>query len=654
MAIAVFNFFHFNLMLKSKSPDKGVDNPAKDSKNLMWADSHQKLLYYIENSPLGMIEVDTNHNILQWSGKAEKIFGWKASEVIGKDLTALHIVHEEDNAAVRKRINKLSVMERTGISSNRNYTRDGKIIECNWYNSVILDHSGSVTSILSLIDDVTEQKHAERKLMESEEKFRLLFEQMCEGFCVLEAVDEKNGKPSDFKLISCNPAFEKHTGIKPELGKYASENIPRNEKYWIDALIETAATRQVVEYENYSPSRKKYIRTISFYYKTGFIAVIVEDISERKIAEKELYKSRKKLEIALETGHIGTWEWDLKSKIVTWDERMEKIFGFKKGKFGKTYEEFENCINEEDLDHFRKSLSQTLKKEIPFETAFRNKQAKGQSHYIATKAILIKNKNGKPVSLIGVCLDISGMQKGAENLLLKLNEELLRSNKELEQFAYVASHDLQEPLRMVSSFTQLLAQRYEYKLDEDGKEYIRYAVEGSKRMYDLINGLLAYSRIQMKGGEFKMVNMNRVVEHAARNLNLFFQEKNIYLVSKDLPLIMADEGQMIQLIQNLLSNSIKFSPSGSKITISSKSENKDDLIMIRDEGIGIEPQYFEKIFKIFQQLEPSRYKGTGIGLAVCKRIVERHGGRIWVESEAGKGSVFQFTVPKTEALENHF
>lgn len=631
-------------------------NNSIDSKNLMITDNQQKIRYYIENSPLGMIEVDTNYHILQWSRKAEKIFGWKASEVIGKDLVTLNIIHEEDTDAVRHRIEKLSDVERTGISSNRNYTRDGRIIECNWYNSVILDNNGSMTSIMSLIDDVTEQKQAERKVIESEEKYRLLFDQMCEGFCVMEVVYEKNGKPSDFKIISCNPAVKKHTGVKPEqiIGQYASEVIPHNEKYWIDSLIETAATGQVVEYENYSPSRKKYIRTISFMYKKDNIAVIVEDVSERKIAEKELHKSRKKLEIALETGHIGTWEWDLKSRILTWDERMEKIFGFKKGKFGKTYEEFENCINEEDLTHFRKSLNQTLMNEIPFETAFRTKQDKGKSHYIATKGILIKNKIGKSVSLIGVCLDISGMQKGAGDLMLKLNEELLRSNRELEQFAYVASHDLQEPLRMVSSFTQLLAQRYEYKLDEDAREYIRYAVDGSKRMYDLINGLLAYSRIQMKGGEFILVNMDSVVRHATRNLNLFLQEKNISVVSKDLPLIMADEAQMVQLIQNLLSNAIKFSPAGSKITITSKSENKDVLIMIRDEGIGIEPQYFEKIFKIFQQLEPSRYKGTGIGLAVCKRIVEKHGGRIWVESEPGKGSVFQFTIPKSEVPDIHF
>ncbi len=272
---------------------------------------------------------------------------------------------------------------------------------------------------------------------------------------------------------------------------------------------------------------------------------------------------------------------------------------------------------------------------------------KTKTKYISSKALVNKDKDGKPVSMTGVCFDVTGLKEGTEQLVSKLNEELLRSNKELESFAYVASHDLQEPLRMVSSFTQLLEQQYKDKLDDKAHEYIHFAVDGSKRMYDLLNGLLAYSRIHTKGKEFKSVELAQVLENSTKNLALTIKERNAIIKSDELPAVNADESQMIQLFQNLISNSIKFSTETPRIYISSKSETDHYLISVKDEGMGIEPQYFEKIFQIFQRLHPrEQYEGTGIGLAICKRIVERHGGTIWVESELGKGSTFFFTIPK--------
>jgi len=250
--------------------------------------------------------------------------------------------------------------------------------------------------------------------------------------------------------------------------------------------------------------------------------------------------------------------------------------------------------------------------------------------------------------MIGVCFDVSGLKEGTEQVILKLNQELLRSNKELESFAYVASHDLQEPLRMVTSFTQLLHKQYEDKLDERAHEYINFAVDGSKRMYDLLNGLLAYSRIHTKGKQFYPVDLNKALEIATKNLTLNIEEKNAVIKSDELPTVIADENQMTHLFQNLISNGIKFNKQTPEIYISSQSNGDHHLITVKDNGIGIESQYFDRIFVIFQRLFASGegYDGTGIGLSICKRIVERHDGKIWVESEPGKGSVFFFTIPK--------
>ncbi len=379
------------------------------------------------------------------------------------------------------------------------------------------------------------------------------------------------------------------------------------------------------------------------------LLVIMFDITLRKRMERDLEISREKMNLALENGNIGVWEWDIETDKMIWDERMERIFNLEPGTFGQTYRAFENCINEEDLPHFRKAVNQSMELDIPFETIFRTKAVDGNSKYISTKALLNKDINGKPISQSGVCFDVTIMKKGTEQVLIKLNEELLRSNKDLEQFAYVASHDLQEPLRMVSSYTQMLAQRYGNKLDSDAREYIKFAVDGSKRMYDLINGLLAYSKVKANIKEFSEVNMNKVVEEVTNILNIKIREKNAIVKAKSLPTLFADESQMVLLVQNLITNSLKFTNESPVIIISAKTENNKYIFSIKDNGIGIESQYFNRIFQIFQRLvRHEEYEGTGIGLAICKRIVERHNGSIWVESEPEKGSIFYFTIPKNE------
>ena len=379
------------------------------------------------------------------------------------------------------------------------------------------------------------------------------------------------------------------------------------------------------------------------------LLAIMFDITARKRMEQDLKASREKMNLALENGNIGVWEWNIKSDIMVWDERMESIFDIEPGTFGQTYKAFEDCIKEEDLSHFRKEISRALKLNTPFETVFRTKPVNGDLKYISTKALMNKDNYGKPISLSGVCFDVTPMKKGTEKVLIKLNEDLLRSNKDLEQFAYVASHDLQEPLRMVSSYTQMLAKRYEDKLDPDAQEYIKFAVEGSKRMYDLINGLLAYSKVQVKGKEFSTVNMNKVLEKVTDNLSLKIKEKNAIVKIKRLPVLFADESQMVQLMQNLITNALKFCTEAPVINISGKLEDNKYIFSVKDNGMGIEAQYFERIFQIFQRLvRHEEYEGTGIGLAICKRIVERHNGSIWVESEAGKGSVFYFMIPENK------
>jgi len=259
----------------------------------------------------------------------------------------------------------------------------------------------------------------------------------------------------------------------------------------------------------------------------------------------------------------------------------------------------------------------------------------------------------KRMQMILLAIEDITERKRAEEKLKQAEElkqaivALERSNKELEQFAYVASHDLQEPLRMVSSFTQLLAKRYQGKLDKDADEFIDYAVAGAKRMQMLLNDLLAYSRVGARVKSFEPTDSEAAFDQAIANLRVAIEEGEAVITRDRLPPLIADDLQIVQLFQNLLGNAIKFhGKEPPRIHVSAKQEGNEWVFSFRDNGIGIAPEYFDRIFVIFQRLHSrEEYPGTGTGLAICKKIVERHGGRIWVESEPGKGSTFYFTIP---------
>jgi PAS domain S-box-containing protein len=244
------------------------------------------------------------------------------------------------------------------------------------------------------------------------------------------------------------------------------------------------------------------------------------------------------------------------------------------------------------------------------------------------------------------------VRREAEAHLAQKAEELKRSNEELEQFAYVASHDLQEPLRMVASYTQLLSKRYKGRLDSDADEFIAFAVDGASRMQRLIQDLLAYSRVGKRGGELVDVSGEEALQQAVINLRGAIEESGAHVTHDPLPRVMADDVQLTQLLQNLVGNAIKYQKPGVPLVHISAARDGEGmwLFSIRDNGLGIDPKFFERIFGMFQRLHKrEEYAGTGMGLAICKKIVERHGGKIWVESEPGAGSTFCFTLAASEA-----
>jgi PAS domain S-box-containing protein len=268
---------------------------------------------------------------------------------------------------------------------------------------------------------------------------------------------------------------------------------------------------------------------------------------------------------------------------------------------------------------------------------------------VVYNASVYRGEAGKVMGVFAAARDITE-RKRAEEALKEHSAELARSNADLQQFAYVASHDLQEPLRMVASYTQLLAKRYRGKLGADADDFIGYAVDGARRMQTLINDLLAYSRVGTRGKELASTDCEGVLEEVLVNLQTAMEETSAAVTHDPLPMVWADASQLAQVFQNLIGNALKFhGPAPPQIHISAQSNDGDWRFAVWDNGIGIDPQYADRIFVIFQRLHAhAEYPGAGMGLAITKKIVERHGGRIWVESEPGKGSTFYFTISKTK------
>jgi PAS domain S-box-containing protein len=280
----------------------------------------------------------------------------------------------------------------------------------------------------------------------------------------------------------------------------------------------------------------------------------------------------------------------------------------------------------------------------------RESSANAEVRYISTSGEPIFDAAGKFRGYRGVGRDVTE-RKRAQSVLRAAYDELARSNAELQQFAYVASHDLQEPLRMIGSYTQLLERRYGDKFDEDAREFMGFIVDGATRMKQLIEDLLAYSRVGTRGKELRPVQAQLVLDKALTNLRGAIEASGAVVTHDALPKVNVDDTQLVQLLQNLIGNAIKFRNKEETpcIHVSADDAGAEWRFCVADNGIGIEPQYFERIFLVFQRLHTrDEYAGTGIGLAICKKVVDRHGGRIWVESAPGQGSKFYFTLPKIQ------
>lgn len=383
---------------------------------------------------------------------------------------------------------------------------------------------------------------------------------------------------------------------------------------------------------------------------------ILKVIIENKQFEKEILEINERYNLVSKATNDVIWDWNIRNgEVFRTGDGLKGLID-DSSHLNNNHLTWTSRIHPEDIDAVMSKMNHFLyeSEQLHWSDSYRFLKADNNYAYLFEKGYLTRNEKMEPIRMIGATRDIT-MQKETELILKNLNEklekraeQLVNSNLELERFAYVASHDLQEPLRMVSSFLQLLQKKYESQLDETGNKYIHLAVDGADRMKRLISDLLQFSRVSSTAIALQPIDTNEIVEEL-KNLfkNKLFESGGVIHVS-NLPVIMADKTPITQLLQNLIGNALKYrSEAPPEIWVDCKEEAEEYIFSIRDNGLGIDSKFFEKIFVIFQRLHnKNEYSGTGIGLAICKKIVDRFNGRIWVESEPGKGSTFSFSFPK--------
>jgi PAS domain S-box-containing protein len=501
---------------------------------------------------------------------------------------------------------------------------------------------------------IVTRKAAEEHLAQMEARYRGLLEAAPDAMVVVNQVGE---------IVLLNAQAEKHFGYPRDelLGQKVTNIIPKGfaERLIADGTrtVAEALAQQIgtgIELIGRTKDGSDFpieIMLSPLESAEGIlVTAAIRDITERKRAEEALRVSEERLSLLVHgVTDYAILMLDPQGRVTTWGEGAERIKGYRAEEIiGHHYSMFSTP---EDVAQGKPSqeLKSAAEKGRFEEEGWRIRKD-GSRYWANIVVTALRDESGRLRGFGKVVRDISERKKSEERLA-KTVEDLKRSNEELQQFAYVASHDLQEPLRMVASYTQLLAQRYKGRLDADADEFIGYAVDGSNRMQGLIQDLLAYSRAGTNGKTLLETSTETALKDAVSNLQVAIEESGAVVTHDSLPTLATDGGQLALLFQNLVGNAIKYH--GAEVprvhVSAAKNAGEEWIFSVRDNGMGIEPQYFERIFVIFQRLHGRKeFQGTGIGLAICKKIVERLGGRIWVESKPEQGSTFRFSLPERD------
>ena len=600
----------------------------------------------------------------------EKILGFRKHEIIGKNDQELFPKEQAEylNKTDRKLFEDKVLLD---IPEEKLTTRSGD----RWLHTKkipIIDENGVPQYLVGISEDITELKAQNDQIQEfykelehtvqvrteqlykSEQRFKALLENSIDAI----SLTDRNGE-----IIYQSPSVERMTGYslldqeQHKLSEFLHQEDRKHVREVVLDLLHKPGTSVPILFRlQHKNGHFIWIEgTVTNLLQDKSVQAVVynfRDITEKKLAEEALALSEEKYRLLFSNNPLPAWVFDTQTlAFLEVNDAAIVHYGYSREEFfNMTIKEIRP---EEDIDALMQRRTQPGESDtVIYNGYWRHLKKNGEIIYvdISSRHINFKGRIGRLVIAHDVTDKLEAEQRLNEaNQTLSLRaKELSASNKELEQFAYVASHDLQEPLRMVSSFLQLLEKKYKDLLDDTGRQYIHFAVDGAERMKRLILDLLAYSRTGTSKELSAAIDMNEIARDVASTFTFAVKESGGEIIVKELPVITAVKSQMQQLLQNLVSNGIKYrGQDPPRIVISSEENEAYWIFRVTDNGLGIDSRFFEKIFIIFQRLHnKTEYSGTGIGLAICKKIVERHGGTIHVESEPGKGSTFVFSIKK--------
>jgi PAS domain S-box-containing protein len=643
-------------MAQPRKREAGKSDDAGELRRALEAlrESEERFRAVVNSANEGILVYDRSLNVVAGNLAAERVIGLPLAELIGKPgfTSQLPCVNEQgmpltpDERPTRITLRTGSPLvgqvlgiqrpdgSTTWISVNTGFLRRGG--DADYYG------------IVSTLSDITERRRAEEALRASEERFRLTFELAGSGIAHVDMAG---------RFLRANPSLCEMLGYEEAelIGRSVKDISHPEDRDVTDASRDRMRAGLMKSFT----MEKRYLRkdgqvlwvelTATVVRDAGGKALhdiaIFDDVTERRKLDDALRDKTEVLQLGQSAAHMIILDYDVRRDRMEWSDSPEWLRGPLPA--SGSYPVFKEQVHPEDRARFVAARDHSVATLRPASHEFRVVRTDGAVLWVLARQKVLPGPDGTAARMLVAMIDITE-RKAAEAELRRAHDELARSNSELEQFAYVASHDLQEPLRMVSSYAQLLGRRYGDRLDGDAREFMAYIVDGAARMKQLIEDLLAYSRVGTRARDFKPVAVDTALRRALFNLKSAVEEAGASVSYENLPTLPADELQLTQLFQNLIGNALKFrSASVPRIHVSAAPKGGDWEFSVADNGIGIDPQYFERIFMVFQRLHgKAEYPGTGIGLAICKKVVERHGGRIWVSSKPGEGTTFHFTLPK--------
>jgi PAS domain S-box-containing protein len=645
-----------NPLFKEPVPDSGnlqAENEVLRAEiaALKIADQKLRELFRDINEVLYTVDM-IKYRVINMSTVCVRIYGYEAIEFLSDPELWRNIVHPDDRHIPEKQLEDLYA-GRQVVNRHRIIHKDGSI---RWVeNKVIpkLDQNGILYRLDGVTSDITEVKNTESELLERGHRYRILFEQNLAG------IYRSN---RDGKVLDCNLAFAKMLGYDDTTSfKELNASTHYYHQTGRNTFLEDIHALQSMD--NYDVMLKHKNGDIVYVIENVFITTdpstgeifydgIVIDVTKRKKAEQVLEQSRKRLEDAELLGDMGHWHWDLLTNRCHSSIGNLRLLGLSADSSNESIEKMFEHLHPGDLPGINNEIAKSIESGRIDNFQLRFIRPDGSIRHLVSTAKVIKNEKGEPISMFGINFDITRIKltedklRQSEATLEAKNAELQLKNKELEQFAYITSHDLQEPIRTVASFAELLQEQQGPTTDITTKKYFDFIFSSIDRMKVLINDLLDYSRIGRKA-TVQEVDCNTVLKEVIDDLGTAISESGAQLQVSRLPVINGHATDIKQLFQNLIMNAIKFRKKDVAPVIQVKATESTGswVFSVEDNGIGIEPQHKDRVFVIFQRLHTrTEYEGTGIGLAHCKKIVELHGGTIWLESELGTGSTFLFTL----------